>query len=98
MNEIFAHTEWEFNSDSGESEDLSYVEETDNENQQKNLKLMNSWLKMTIKKTHVDMAVELLVFKAVVEAMTSDSDNEQKGFKWTLLNHVKKGIQIIFCF
>ena len=36
---------------------------------------------MTIKKTHVDMAVELLVFKAVVEAMTSDSDNEQKGFK-----------------
>ena len=28
-------------SDSGESEDLSYVEETDNENQQKNLKLMN---------------------------------------------------------
>ena len=98
MHEIFAHTEWEFNSDSGESEDLSYVEETDNENQQKNLKLMNSWLKMTIKKTHVDMAVELLVFKAVVEAMTSDSDNEQKGFKWTLLNHVKKGIQIIFCF
>ena len=96
MNEIFAHTEWEFNSDSGESEDLSYVEETDNENQQKNLKLMNSWLKMTIKKTHVDVAVELLVFKAVVEAMTSD--NEQKGFKWTLLNHVKKGIQIIFCF
>lgn len=96
MNEIFAHTECEFNSDSGESEDLSYVEETDNENQQKNLKLMNSWLKMTIKKTHVDMAVELLVFKAVVEAMTSD--NEQKGFKWTLLNHIKKGIQIIFCF
>ena len=96
MNEIFAHTEWEFNSDSGESGDLSYVEETDNENQQKNLKLMNSWLKMTIKKTHVDMAVELLVFKAVVEAMTSD--NEQKGFKWTLLNIVKKGIQIIFCF
>ena len=96
MHEIFAHTEWEFNSDSGESEDLSYVEETDNENQQKNLKLMNSWLKMTIKKTHVDMAVELLVFKAVVEAMTSD--NEQKGFKWTLLNIVKKGIQIIFCF
>ena len=42
MNEIFAHTECEFNSDSGESEDLSYVEETDNENQQKNLKLMNS--------------------------------------------------------
>ena len=96
MHEIFAHTEWELNSDSGESEDLSYVEETDNENQQKNLKLMNSWLKMTIKKTHVDMAVELLVFKAVVEAMTSD--NEQKGFKWTLLNHIKKGIQIIFCF
>lgn len=96
MNEIFAHTEWEFNSDSGESEDLSYVEETDNENQQKNLKLMNSWLKMMIKKTHVDMAVELLVFKAMVEAMTSD--NEQKGFKWTLLNHIKKGIQIIFCF
>ena len=96
MNEIFSHTEWEFNSDSGESEDLSYVEETENENQQKNLKLMNSWLKMTIKKTHVDMAVELLVFKAVVEAMTSD--NEQKGFKWTLLNIVKKGIQIIFCF
>lgn len=96
MNEIFAHTECEFNSDSGESEDLSYVEETDNENQQKNLKLMNSWLKMTIKKTHVDMAVELLVFKAVVEATTSD--NEQKGFKWTLLNHIKKGIQIIFCF
>lgn len=96
MNEIFSHTEWEFNSDKGESEDLSYVEETDNENQQKNLKLMNSWLKMTIKKTHVDMAVELLVFKAVVEAMTSD--NEQKGFKWTLLNIVKKGIQIIFCF
>ena len=96
MNEIFAHTEWEFTSDSGESEDLSYVEETDNENQQKNLKLMNSWLKMTIKKTHVDMAVELLVFKAVVEAMTSE--NEQKGFKWTLLNHIKKGIQIIFCF
>ena len=96
MNEIFAHTECEFNSDSGESEDLSYVEETDNENQQKNLKLMNSWLKMTIKKTHVDVAVELLVFKAVVEAMTSD--NEQKGFKWTLLNIVKKGIQIIFCF
>ena len=96
MNEIFAHTEWEFNSDSGESEDLSYVEETDNENQQKNLKLMNSWLKMTIKKTHVDMGMELLVFKAVVEAMTSD--NEQKGFKWTLLNHIKKGIQIIFCF
>lgn len=96
MHEIFAHTEWEFNSDSGESEDLSYVEETDNENQQKNLKLMNSWLKMTIKKTHVDMAVKLLVFKAVVEAMTSD--NEQKGFKWTLLNHIKKGIQIIFCF
>lgn len=96
MNEIFSHTEWEFNSNKGESEDLSYVEETDNENQQKNLKLMNSWLKMTIKKTHVDMAVELLVFKAVVEAMTSD--NEQKGFKWTLLNHIKKGIQIIFCF
>ena len=96
MNEIFSHTEWEFNSNKGESEDLSYVEETDNENQQKNLKLMNSWLKMTIKKTHVDMAVELLVFKAVVEAMTSD--NEQKGFKWTLLNIVKKGIQIIFCF
>ena len=96
MNEIFAHTECEFNSDSGESEDLSYVEETDNENQQKNLKLMTSWLKMTIKKTHVDMAVELLVFKAVVEATTSD--NEQKGFKWTLLNHIKKGIQIIFCF
>ena len=70
MHEIFAHTEWEFNSDKGESEDLSYVEETDNENQQKNLKLMNSWLKMTIKKTHVDMAVELLVFKAMVEAMT----------------------------
>ena len=96
MHEIFAHTEWEFNSDSGESEDLSYVEETDNENQQKNLKLMNNWLKMTIKKTHVDVAVELLVFKGVVEAMTSD--NEQKGFKWTLLNHIKKGIQIIFCF
>ena len=96
MHEIFAHTDWELNSDSGESEDLSYVEETDNENQQKNLKLMNSWLKMTIKKTHVDVAVELLVFKAVVEAMTSD--NEQKGFKWTLLNHIKKGIQIIFCF
>ena len=96
MNEIFSHTEWEFNSNSGESEDLSYVEETDNENQQKNLKLMNSWLKMTIKKTHVDVAVELLVFKAVVEAMTSD--NEQKGFKWTLLDHIKKGIQIIFCF
>ena len=96
MNEIFAHTEWEFNSNSGESEDLSYVEETDYENQQKNLKLMNSWLKMTIKKTHVDMAVELLVFKAVVEATTSD--NEQKGFKWTLLDHIKKGIQIIFCF
>ena len=92
MNEIFAHTEWEFNSDSGESEDLSYVEETDNENQQKNLKLMNSWLKMTIKKTHMDVAVELPVFKATT------SDNEQKGFKWTLLNHIKKGIQIIFCF
>ena len=96
LNEIFANTEWEFNSDSGENEDLSYVEETDNENRQKNLKLMNSWLKMTIKKTHMDVAVELLVFKAVVEAMTSD--NEQKGFKWTLLNHIKKGIQIIFCF
>ena len=96
MNEIFAHTEWEFNSDSGESEDLSYVEETDNENQQKNLKLMNSWLKMTIKKTNMDVAMELRVFKAVVEAMTSD--NEQEGFKWTLLNHIKKGIQIIFCF
>ena len=57
LNEVFANTEWDFNSDSGENEDLSYVEETDNENQQKNLKLMNSWLKMTIKKTHVDMAV-----------------------------------------
>lgn len=46
----------------------------------------------------MDVAVELLVFKAVVEAMTSD--NEQKGFKCTLLNHIKKGIQIhvIFCF
>ena len=96
MNEIFAHTEWYFNSDSGENEDLSYVEETDNENRQKNLKLMNSWLKMTIKKTNMDVAVELRVFKAVVEAMTSD--NEQEGFKWTLLNHIKKGIQIIFCF
>ena len=52
LNEVFADTEWDFNSDSGENEDLSYVEETDNENQQKNLKLMNSWLKMTIKKTH----------------------------------------------
>lgn len=60
------------------------------------MKVMNSWLKMTIKNTHVDVAVELLVFKAVVEAMTSD--NEQKGFKWTLPNHIKKGIQIIFCF
>ena len=96
LNEVFADTEWDFNSNSGENEDLSYVEETDNENQQKNLKLMNSWLKMTIKKTHVDMAMELRVFKAVVEATTSD--NEQKGFKWTLLNHIKKGIQIIFCF
>ena len=96
MNEIFAHTEWEFNSDSGESEDLSYVEETDNENRQKNLKLMNSWLKMIIKKTHMEVSVELLVFKAVVKAMTSD--NEQKGFKWTLLNDIKKGMQIIFCF
>ena len=96
VNEIFANTEWEFNSDSGENEDLSYVEETDNENRQKNLKLTNSWLKMTIKKTNMDVAVELRVFKAVVEAMTSD--NEQEGFKWTLLNHIKKGIQIIFCF
>ena len=41
-NEIFANTEREFNSDSGENEDLSYVEETENENQQKNRKLMNS--------------------------------------------------------
>ena len=96
LNEIFANTEWEFNSDSGENEDLSYVEETDNENRQKNLKLMNSWLKMTIKKTNMDVAMELRVFKAVVEAMTSD--NEQEGFKWTLLNHIKKGIQIIFGF
>ena len=96
LNEIFANTEWEFNSDSDENEDLSYVEETDNENRQKNLKLMNSWLKMTIKKTNMDVAMELRVFKAVVEAMTSD--NEQEGFKWTLLNHIKKGIQIIFCF
>lgn len=95
VNEIFANTEREFNSDSGENEDLSYVEETDNENRQKNLKFMNSWLKMTIKKTHMDVAVELHVFKATVEAMTSD--NEQKGFKWTLLNHIVKGIQIIFC-
>ena len=44
----------------------------------------------------MDVAMELRVFKAVVEAMTSD--NEQEGFKWTLLNHIKKGIQIIFCF
>ena len=42
VNEIFANTEREFNSDSGENEDLSYVEETENENQQKNRKLMNS--------------------------------------------------------
>lgn len=96
LNDVFANTKWDFNSDSGEREDLSYVEETDNEDRQKNLKVMNSWLKMTIKKTHVDLAVELRVFKAVVEAMTSD--NEQKGLKWTLLNHFKKGIQIIFCF
>ena len=60
------------------------------------MKVMNSWLKITSKKTHMDVAVELRVFKAVVEAMTSN--NEQKGFKWTLLNHIKKGIQIIFCF
>ena len=78
LNEIFANTEWEFNSDSGENEDLSYVEETDNENRQRNLKLMNSWLKMTIKKTNMDVAMELRVFKAVVEVMTSD--NEQEGF------------------
>ena len=78
VNEIFANTERDFNSDSGENEDLSYVEETDNENRQKNLKVMNSWLQMTIKKTHMDVAMELCVFKAVVEAMTSD--NEQKGF------------------
>lgn len=96
LNDVFAGTKWDFNSDSGESEDLSYVEETDNEDRQKNLKVMNSWLKMTIKKTHVDLAVELCVFKAVVEAMTSE--NEQKGLKWTFLNHFKKGIQIIFCF
>ena len=42
VNEIFANTEREFNSDSGENEDLSYVEETDHENRQKNLKLINS--------------------------------------------------------
>lgn len=31
LNEVFADTAWDFNSDSGESEDLSYVEETDNQ-------------------------------------------------------------------
>ena len=51
------------------------------------MKVMNSWLKMTIKNTHVDVAVELLVFKAVVEAMTSY--NEQN---WKVLNELYRTI------
>jgi len=50
LNDFFADTVWDFNSDSGESEDLSDVEETDNENRQKNLKVMDGWLKIRSRK------------------------------------------------